>query len=75
MTKPYLRRNEAAAYVTEHYFPLSSKTLAKKACVGGGPTFQKVGNRPIYRPEGLDDWAASELSKPVRSTSELRGGA
>jgi hypothetical protein len=68
----YLRRVEAAAYIQEKSGSRSSpKTLAKLACVGGGPPFRKFGRIPVYDPSDLDDWIASRLSKLVRSTSEL----
>jgi hypothetical protein len=68
-----VRRTEAAAHVQQtHGFPCSPKTLAKYAVVGGGPVFRKAGNVPLYELRDLDAWAESRLSKPVRSTSELR---
>jgi hypothetical protein len=71
--KKILRRNEAAAYIKEtHGIPCASKTLAKYAVIGGGPLFRKSGNIPLYEPRDLDAWAESKLSKPVRTTSELR---
>ena len=71
VVKTYLRRNEAANYLQERYGAYTTETLAKLACVGGGPRFQKVGSFPLYRPEDLDDWVMSRMSKPVASTSEL----
>ena len=68
-----LRRNEAAAYVQQtHGIPCAPKTLAKYAVFGGGPIFRKAGKTPLYMTGDLDAWAESRLSKPVRSTSELR---
>jgi hypothetical protein len=68
-----LRRKEAAAYVEErHGIPCAPKTLAKYAVIGGGPIFRKAGKTPLYSAYDLDAWAESKLSKPVRSTSELR---
>ena len=68
-----LRRREAAAYVEErHGIPCAPKTLARYAVIGGGPIFRKAGKTPLYAPGDLDTWAESRLSKPVRSTSELR---
>jgi hypothetical protein len=69
--KVYLRRDKAAAYLQERYGAYTTETLAKLACIGGGPRFQKLGRFPVYTPEDLDDWAASRLSPPVSSTSEL----
>ena len=67
-----LRRQAAAAYVRERWgFPCSPAWLAKLAVVGGGPVFRKAGRFPIYVTGDLDRWAASRISGPVRSTSEL----
>jgi len=67
-----LRRLEAAKHVTETSgMPLSPKTLAKYAVVGGGPPFRKVGRIPLYDPTDLDAWVCSRLSRLVASTSEL----
>jgi hypothetical protein len=39
--EPHLRRIQAAKYITDTYgIPCSPKTLAKYACVGGGPPFR-----------------------------------
>lgn len=68
-----LRRKEAAAYVEDkHGIPCAPKTLAKYAVIGGGPIFRKAGKTPLYTTGDLDAWAESRLSKPVRSTSELK---
>jgi hypothetical protein len=68
-----VRRNEASAHLQETYgIPCAPKTLAKLACIGGGPVFQKFGRLPLYRLSDLDAWAESKLTKPVRSTAELQ---
>jgi hypothetical protein len=69
----YLGRKAAAQYITDNYFPCSPKTLAKLACVGGGPEFRKAGRIPIHEPLKLDVWARSRIGPPIRSTSD-RGG-
>jgi hypothetical protein len=51
--------------------PLSPKTLAKLAVVGGGPQFRKIGRIPLYDTSDLDAWVLGKLSSPVNSTSEL----
>ncbi len=67
-----LRRDEAAAYITDtHGLPCSPKTLAKYASVGGGPAFRKGGRIPLYDRTDLDAWALAKMSPKVRSTSEL----
>jgi hypothetical protein len=68
-----LRRSQAAEYITNTYgIPCSPKTLAKYACIGGGPPFRLAGRFPLYPVSGLDEWARSKIGPLVRSTSELR---
>lgn len=67
-----MRRVDAAQYIREHHgIPCSLATLAKYACIGGGPAFRKAGKFPIYARDDLDAWAKQRLGKLVRSTSEL----
>jgi hypothetical protein len=67
------RRDEASAYLKEnHDLDCAPKTLAKLASIGGGPVMEYAGRFPLYPEEGLDHFAESKLSGPVRSTSELR---
>src|SRR5580700_3631280 len=45
---PRLRRREASAYLVEvHGVQEAPTTLAKKACLGGGPVFELWGAFPI----------------------------
>ncbi len=72
VTGPMKRRTAAARYIVErHGIPCSPNTLAKLACIGGGPAFYKAGRIPLYADADLDAWAASRLSRRVTSTSEL----
>lgn len=65
----FLRRNDAASYLTETYgFPCSRAWLAKLASVGGGPVFRKAGRVPIYSQSDLDAWATARLSEPFRAS-------
>jgi hypothetical protein len=67
-----MRRAEAARYIREAYgIPCAPTTLAKYACIGGGPVFSKAGKFPIYSRDDLDAWARSRFSRPILSTSEL----
>jgi hypothetical protein len=67
-----LRRADAARYIREvHGIPCAMATLAKYACVGGGPPFRKAGKFPIYSRDDLDAWAHQRLGKLIHSTSEL----
>lgn len=76
MSSPiYLRRRAAAEYLREHWgIPCSEKTLAKLACVGGGPLYRLFGRIPLYTAAYLDEYAESRIGKPVRSTSEYGAG-
>jgi hypothetical protein len=70
----YRRRRAAAEYLREQRgIPCSEKTLAKLACIGGGPTYRLYGRIPLYSIADLDAYAKAKLSKPVRSTSEYGG--
>ena len=69
--RPRLRRTEVPAYLLEkHGIPIALATLNKLASIGGGPEMQYAGRIPLYTPEALDAYAASRLSKTVRSTAE-----
>ena len=70
-SKPRLRRWEAVAYLEEvHGIPTTVSTLAKWACLGGGPSFQKLGRTVLYPAAELDVWATSRLSGTKRHTSD-----
>ena len=67
----YYRRRAAAEYLRQQRgIPCSQKTLAKLACIGGGPVYRLFGRIPLYLIADLDAYADAKLSKPVRSTSE-----
>ena len=66
-----LRRTEAAEHIQQKWgYPCSPRTLAKYAVIGGGPVFRRAGRFPLYSIPDLDDWVASKLSPPMRSTSD-----
>jgi hypothetical protein len=67
-----LRRKAASKYLfDEHGVVRAPSTLAKYAVIGGGPVFQRMGRDPVYTPANLDAWVASQLSGPMRSTSDI----
>jgi hypothetical protein len=69
--KTYLRRRAAAEYLREQRrVTCSEKTLAKLACIGGGPVYRLFGRIPLYASLDLDAYADSKLGRPVRPTSE-----
>lgn len=54
----FLRRSSASRYLSAVWgIDRAPTTLAKLACVGGGPAYLKAGRAPLYRPEDLDAWA------------------
>lgn len=67
-----LRRNQAAQYIQDKWnLACSAKTLAKLACVGGGPLHRLGGRFPLYETNDLDEWCRSRISGKRRSTSEV----
>lgn len=70
----YLSRSEAAEFLTERGIPIAKTTLQKYATVGGGPEYQKFGNRTLYTQQSLLEWAQKKLSKPIKSSSEIDNG-
>jgi hypothetical protein len=71
----YLREKAAAEYLRARYGHGAAKTLSKLRVIGGGPEFRKAGRLVVYTREALDKWAASKLSRPLRSTSEVCAAA
>jgi hypothetical protein len=66
-----LRRSEASAYMlAQHGVSRTPATLAKLACIGGGPIYRLAGRIPLYEPADLDRWVDSIMSSPRRSTSD-----
>jgi hypothetical protein len=73
MRSKLLRRKAASEYLNQnHGVQRATSTLAKLAVVGGGPVFRRDGRVPLYSTDDLDLWAASLLSQPMRTTSDLR---
>ena len=68
-----LGRKEAAQFLTDRGYRTAPATLAKLACVGGGPTFESFGRRPLYREPDLLAWAQARTTGPRRSTSDHAG--
>lgn len=66
----FLRRDQAAEYLAAKYGFGSKRTLAKLACIGGGPVFHKSGRLALYRPTDLDAWALSRIGAARKSTSD-----
>ena len=72
-SNPLLRRIGASAYLRQKWgIERAPATLAKLACVGGGPKFYRAGRWPMYDAADLDLWAMELLGSLVASTSEPR---
>jgi hypothetical protein len=65
-----LGRKDAAQFLTDLGYKTAPATLAKLACVGGGPPFESFGRRPLYEPEFLLAWARSRSTGIRQSTSD-----
>jgi hypothetical protein len=59
--KSLLNRRAASEYLNAKGLKTAPATLAKYACVGGGPAFKKWGRQPVYDPIELDRWAEERL--------------
>jgi hypothetical protein len=67
----FLRRKQAADHIIRVWgIPISPRTLAKLAVVGGGPPFRKAGRFPMYEPADLDAWIERRLGPKRTSTSD-----
>ena len=66
----HLSRKEAAEFLSSHGYRTAPATLAKLACLGGGPVFRSWGRKPLYLAADLIAWAEARTSGPRRSTSE-----
>ena len=65
-----LDRRQAADFLSARGYRTAPATLAKLACIGGGPTFESLGRKPLYREADLIEWARAKTTGPRRSTSD-----
>jgi lysozyme family protein len=65
-----LDRQQAAAYLTTRGYRTAPATLAKLASMGGGPTFESFGRKPLYREADLLAWAQARTTGPRQSTCD-----
>ena len=52
----YLKRTDAANYLTQAGIAASKTTLARMAMHGEGPQYVIIHQRAYYKPEWLDAW-------------------
>jgi hypothetical protein len=70
--RPRLRRRLASEYLELRWgITIAPSTLAKWACVGGGPDFQRMNRTPLYSLVGLDAWARQKLGPTICNTSQV----
>lgn len=67
--KELLSRKEASQYSRLIGIPYAVSTLAKLACIGGGPEMTVCGRRVFYRPSSVRSWLKSMITVRA-STSE-----
>ncbi len=68
-----LTRREAAAFLTEHGWPCSVKTLETYASRGGdAPPYHKCGRRVVHFEDELRAWLEARMRGPFTSTSNYR---
>ena len=67
-----LSRKQAARYLTDRGLATAPQTLARKFHQGTGPLCTHVGERAMYRQAHLDDYFATQVSVPRRSSREPR---
>lgn len=68
--RPLLRRAAACDYLWRVWgIRRAPATLAKLACIGGGPKFRRCGRWPMHAEEDIDQYARDLLGELVESTS------
>ena len=70
----YMNRREQAQYCQERGLKITPAQITKLAHTGGGPKYQYWGNQAVSTPEWMDEFIASKLTAPRRSTSESGDG-
>ena len=64
----FLSRRQAVAYLGDGV--IAESTLAKYACVGGGPKFYKIGSKVGYTTEDLDAYAKAQVPDAGRDDDD-----
>ena len=68
-----LRRPEATRYLRERWaFDFGPTRLARLACIGGGPAYNRAGRAALYDVADLDAWARARLGPKASSGREHR---
>jgi hypothetical protein len=69
-----LTREKAALALTACGVPISRRTLATRACRGGGPPYRHFGRVVLYEWQDLVGWACGKMSPSASNASEHRAG-
>ena len=65
-------RKDAAARIREVWgYKITAQTLAKYACLGGGPRYRKISSQVVYSDDDCDAWVTSRISPLRTSTSDV----
>jgi hypothetical protein len=64
-----LTRSQTADALTAAGYPVTTGTLATKACRHEGPTYRLFGRRPLYRWGDVLEWAHGRVTVPCRRAS------
>jgi hypothetical protein len=72
MENGFLRRRDAAEYLTKTYGFGAERTLARGVVTGDTPEYRKAGRIVLYTREALDRWALAKIGAPQRSTSDAQ---
>jgi hypothetical protein len=60
-----LNRKAAATFLTSKGYPIMHTTLAKLACIGGGPHYARFLGRAMYKRDELLAWAHGRIVEPI----------
>jgi len=71
----YLTRPEAAAWLTANGYPITKTYLGKLAHTGDSPIYRIFGNKALYAPSDLLEWAEQRISQPLSNTAQRWGAA
>ena len=75
-TRSFLDERAAALFLSERGYKTAPATPGcTKRSRGSDPRFRRFGQRIIYEPSELLEWAGSRLSEPAASTSEYEARA
>jgi hypothetical protein len=66
-----MQSNLLNSVAAANYLGLAKSTLAKLRCMGGSPSFLKLGRRIVYERSALDSWLAARRAKSTSDAARL----